>query len=370
MAWTAPTASAPGGNINAPITTGNGQTKNGGLTINANGSSPLGLGVVGPIIFDTSAGGILSSFTGSAGGILTNGLLFDVNGKIGADEYCNGDGTICQSVPFGGGPGGSSMLPGWPDAISCKVTGDGDVDLKWIYYLDSNGSAVTAPAISGSASVLYTTQNGQAVGRYVAFNSDKSFNGESHTSQTDCFGKSITTLEAEGKTFYFTGPGGSADADWTIKGNGDIYNDTGNVGIGTTNPQEKLVVEGKIRSQSTVAGDVGRTVVTKDYVDNQSTYVIREGVFAKDFDANNCHKESGNGSVVNKSKSMCTVQVDCPNGYTTIGGTSYSQGSLESIGERINNSGVVCKSNTTRAEDSALHFNCQAICLKNVASIN
>jgi hypothetical protein len=42
---------------------------------------------------------------------------------------------------------------------------------------------------------------------------------------------------------------------------------TGDVGIGTTNPQATLDVNGKARSTSTVVGDVGTTLATKDYVD-------------------------------------------------------------------------------------------------------
>jgi hypothetical protein len=41
----------------------------------------------------------------------------------------------------------------------------------------------------------------------------------------------------------------------------------GNVGIGTDDPQATLDVNGKARSTSTVVGDVGTTLATKDYVD-------------------------------------------------------------------------------------------------------
>ena len=53
-------------------------------------------------------------------------------------------------------------------------------------------------------------------------------------------------------------------------------NNSGNVGIGTTSPSQKLDVAGKIRMQTqTTSGDSNDTVATKGYVDSVagSTYV-------------------------------------------------------------------------------------------------
>jgi len=47
-----------------------------------------------------------------------------------------------------------------------------------------------------------------------------------------------------------------------------IFNDAGNIGIGTAMPTSKLDVNGKIQSETTVISDPDRTVTTKSYVDN------------------------------------------------------------------------------------------------------
>ena len=62
--------------------------------------------------------------------------------------------------------------------------------------------------------------------------------------------------------------GGGADSDWTISGS-DMYSAvSGNVGIGTTNPDTfKLQVEGTIGAQSTDAVMIGN--VTNMYQMNQ-----------------------------------------------------------------------------------------------------
>jgi len=57
---------------------------------------------------------------------------------------------------------------------------------------------------------------------------------------------------------------------WAVSGNNISNTNTGNVGIGKTNPAVKLDVNGKIRSQSTGNTDSGTTVATKDYVDAHS----------------------------------------------------------------------------------------------------
>lgn len=80
-AWTGPTASAPNNNVDAPVNIGStAQVKAGGLSIDSN--------------FSVAGWSIFGNNEKSADGDLT----VDVEGKIGADEYCNGEGVNCHPI--------------------------------------------------------------------------------------------------------------------------------------------------------------------------------------------------------------------------------------------------------------------------------
>jgi len=60
------------------------------------------------------------------------------------------------------------------------------------------------------------------------------------------------------------------DGDWVVVGNNQFSGVPGYVGIGTTNPQAKLEVNGKIlMDDGTAASDSANIVATKGYVDNK-----------------------------------------------------------------------------------------------------
>ena len=62
------------------------------------------------------------------------------------------------------------------------------------------------------------------------------------------------------------------DGDWIIVGSNQYSGVPGNVGIGTTSPQAKLEVNGKIMmDDATAASDSANTVATKGYVDGKSS---------------------------------------------------------------------------------------------------
>lgn len=74
---------------------------------------------------------------------------------------------------------------------------------------------------------------------------------------------------------YLSSGTGADDGDWIIVGNDQYSGVPGNVGIGTTDPQAKLEVNGKILMDSTTEStDSANIVATKGYVDSLQVGVI------------------------------------------------------------------------------------------------
>lgn len=101
VAWTAPSAAPPAGNVLAPLTTGPYQIKEGGLFVN-NGTDPVGLGVLNGRL-------IVNDLYDSAWASQKKELGVVVNGKVGAAQFCDQDGNNCiETATLGsGGFGGS-----------------------------------------------------------------------------------------------------------------------------------------------------------------------------------------------------------------------------------------------------------------------
>src|SRR3989344_5580457 len=109
-AWVAPTSTPPGGNVSGPITTGNsGQIKTGNLAINTG--------------WDTNGDGGADTW-GANGLLVPNGkvgfgdstpdgtLKLDVEGKVGATEYCDQNGANCKTIASLGAGGGQWSISG------------------------------------------------------------------------------------------------------------------------------------------------------------------------------------------------------------------------------------------------------------------
>ncbi|OGM94941.1 hypothetical protein A2610_02090 [Candidatus Wolfebacteria bacterium RIFOXYD1_FULL_48_65] len=92
--WADPTATPPGNNAAEPINISNsGQAKSGGLMLNTGGA------LIGLIVQNGSMG--IGDVTPDAG------LKLDVEGKVGATEYCDQNGNNCRAMTAVAAEGGS-----------------------------------------------------------------------------------------------------------------------------------------------------------------------------------------------------------------------------------------------------------------------
>lgn len=94
--WTSPPPNPPAGNVPGPITTGSSQVKYGGLVLNA-----------GSMSIPPSRNGLLvpNGFVGVGTLSPSAGLMLDIEGNVGAKQYCDENGRNCFT-PNGGGSGG------------------------------------------------------------------------------------------------------------------------------------------------------------------------------------------------------------------------------------------------------------------------
>jgi hypothetical protein len=114
IGWTEPFSNPPGNNVPAPITTKGNQIKDGGLQVSAFRN-------IGPTLLDD----------GTPGNTVSDGLKLDVEGKVGATEYCDENGNNCKiATEIGGGggiPSGAVMTfnlvacpSGWSELVAAR----------------------------------------------------------------------------------------------------------------------------------------------------------------------------------------------------------------------------------------------------------
>ena len=159
-AWTGPTATAPGGNVPAPINVGTtNQVKDAGLSLNALAifgsqyiQDKLGVGVTSPVVSFETPGTIKIGSGGEVCQAVTEGAI-RYNSSAKTIQYCNGSawqtlqgqsssgsvqysasGTFTFSVPASyetltvdvrGGGGGGQGGSGSPDGSTCSSGTDG-----------------------------------------------------------------------------------------------------------------------------------------------------------------------------------------------------------------------------------------------------
>ena len=204
FAWTGPTATPPGNNVDAPINVGTtDQVKNGGLGVNA-------LTVFGNSLFGGSTGSNAYLNFGATAGEPGYGIR-DNDGTL-EFKNLNGSWASLQSTIYtlvgegGGGVEGADSFGGM------FTTGAGS------FQAHSNPLTAAANCPAGYAAHNY------AGGAYI----DQ--NGQGASFQMFYCGKSAS------------GGGGGGGGPWATSGN-NIYNtNTGNVGIGTASPVSLLQV--------------------------------------------------------------------------------------------------------------------------------
>ncbi|MBP6974714.1 MAG: hypothetical protein KBB54_02100 [Candidatus Pacebacteria bacterium] len=134
-AWTAPTSTPPNGNTKAPITVSlTEQTKEGKLGLG-------GLAVFGQSLMNKSA---TSSYTLSTAS--RQSLTLGVNGKVGAEEYCDKDGLNCVTTLGLLSGGGMGTTTGTSTATSTLPAGGIQVRMGPMgcnYILTTNATCKT-----------------------------------------------------------------------------------------------------------------------------------------------------------------------------------------------------------------------------------
>lgn len=135
-------------------------------------------------------------------GIKDPSHTLDISGTVRATRFF-GDGSGLTNLSVTTISGTTTMVSGWPDALTCRVTAGSGTGSNRVMELEFGSS-------TGAAAYRWFNVDSYTV---LDFNANKTFNqlrqsGGSGTA-TDCDGKSISQLYAEGKAFNYIGNSGT-----------------------------------------------------------------------------------------------------------------------------------------------------------------
>ena len=222
--------------------------------INFTGGSASGVSTISVNVYDVDNGTL--SFDGTAGQLfsitnnLTSGSIFSVNDISGIPSIdVNADGTV-QLAPFG-----STELVGIGTTNPTqKLDINGNIRLRSGLYDNNNGSGSSGQVLTSTGSgVEWTTATGVGMGRNI--------------------------LSQEASTpYYITASKITSGVSTSGFINSTVVIKDGQIGIGTTNPTEKIELFGNVKLSQDLLVGTGRTFVVTTSTGTTSYISARSGI--------------------------------------------------------------------------------------------